>query len=38
MTKDDVVIVSAVRTPFARFDGLLKKTDSVDLGVMALKV
>ena len=37
MTKDDVVIVSAVRTPFGRFDGLLKSTDSIDLGVMALK-
>ena len=37
MTKDDVVIVSAARTPFGRFDGLLKSTDSIDLGVMALK-
>jgi len=37
MTKEDVVIVSAVRTPFGRFDGLLKSTDSIDLGVMALK-
>jgi len=37
MTKDDVVIVSALRTPFGRFDGLLKSTDSIDLGVMALK-
>jgi acetyl-CoA C-acetyltransferase len=37
MTQDDVVVVSAVRTPFGRFDGLLKSTDSIDLGVMALK-
>jgi len=35
--KDDVVIVSAVRTPFGRFDGVLKSVLSMDLGVIALK-
>jgi len=34
---NDVVIVEAVRTPFGRFDGLLKSIDSIDLGVMVLK-
>ena len=34
---DDVVIVEAVRTPFGRFDGTLKTTLSMDLGVMVLK-
>ena len=33
----DVVIVGAVRTPFGRFDGILKTTLSMDLGVMVLK-
>lgn len=37
MNKDDVVIVSALRTPFGRFDGLLRSIDSIDLGVIALK-
>ena len=37
MSQDDVVIVSAVRTPFGKFDGLLKSTDSIDLGVTVLK-
>ena len=37
MTQDDVVVVSAVRTPFGRFDGLLKSIDSIDLGAMVLK-
>ena len=35
--KNDVVVVSAVRTPFGRFDGVLKDTLSLDLGVEALK-
>lgn len=35
--KDDVVIVSAVRTPFGRFDGILRTTPSLDLGVSVLK-
>lgn len=35
--KDDVVIVSAVRTPFGKFDGVLKSILSMDLGVIALK-
>jgi acetyl-CoA C-acetyltransferase len=34
---DDVVIVSAVRTPFGRFDGVLKKVLSFDLGIVVLK-
>jgi len=34
---DDVVIVEAVRTPFGKFDGVLKTTLSMDLGVMVLK-
>lgn len=34
---NDVVIVEAVRTPFGRFDGVLKTTLSMDLGVMVLK-
>lgn len=34
---DDVVIVEAVRTPFGRFDGVLRSTLSMDLGVMVLK-
>lgn len=37
MDKNDVVIVSAVRTPFGNFDGLLKNTLSIDLGVLVLK-
>ena len=36
-SKNDVVIVSAVRTPFGRFDGVLKTVLSMDLGVLALK-
>lgn len=34
---DDVVIVSAVRTPFGKFDGVMRSVLSIDLGVMALK-
>jgi acetyl-CoA C-acetyltransferase len=34
---NDVVIVNAVRTPFGRFDGILRTTSSLDLGVMVLK-
>ena len=37
MDKTDIVIVSAVRTPFGNFDGVLKNTLSIDLGVLALK-
>lgn len=33
---DDVVIVEAARTPFGRFDGILKTTLSMDLGVVVL--
>lgn len=34
---DDLVIVEAVRTPFGKFDGVLRTTLSLDLGVMVLK-
>jgi acetyl-CoA C-acetyltransferase len=37
MDAHEVVIVSAVRTPFGKFDGVLRGTDSIDLGVMVLK-
>lgn len=37
MSENDVVIVSAVRTPFGKFDGILKTTPSFDLGIEALK-
>ena len=33
MKENDVLIVSAVRTPFGRFDGVLKNILSMDLGV-----
>lgn len=35
--KDDVVIVSAVRTPFSKFGGALKNIHSIDLAVMVIK-
>ncbi len=37
MSDRDVVIVSAVRTPFGRFDGIIKDIPSIDLGVMVVK-
>ena len=37
MNANDVVIVSAVRTPFGKFDGVLRSIDSIDLGVIVLK-
>lgn len=37
MKENDVVIVSAVRTPFGRYDGVLKNVLSMDLGVLAVK-
>ncbi len=37
MDDRDVVIVSAVRTPFGRFDGVMREIPSIDLGVMVLK-
>jgi len=36
-SKDDLVCVSAVRTPFGRFGGLLKDFDIYDLGAIAMK-
>jgi acetyl-CoA C-acetyltransferase len=35
--KDDVVIVSGVRTPFSKFGGALKEIHSTDLGVIVIK-
>jgi acetyl-CoA C-acetyltransferase len=37
MDDRDVVIASAVRTPFGRFDGIMREIPSIDLGVMVLK-
>lgn len=37
MNKDDVVIVSAVRTPFSRFGGALREIHSTDLGAIVIK-
>ncbi|PKN33908.1 MAG: acetyl-CoA C-acyltransferase [Deltaproteobacteria bacterium HGW-Deltaproteobacteria-19] len=37
MQSNDVVIVSAVRTPFGRFDGVLRSILSIDLGVKVLQ-
>lgn len=34
--KDDVVIVSGVRTPFSKFGGALKEIHSTDLGVIVI--
>ncbi|MDO9530012.1 MAG: thiolase family protein [Syntrophales bacterium] len=36
-SKDDLVCVSAVRTPFGRFGGSLKDIDIYDLGAVAMK-
>lgn len=35
--KNDVVIVSAVRTPFSRFGGALREMHSIDIAVFAMK-
>ena len=35
--KDDVVIVSGVRTPFSKFGGVLREVHSTDLGVIVIK-
>lgn len=35
--KDDIVIVSAVRTPFGRFGGSLKDIDYYDLGAIVMR-
>lgn len=37
MNDNDVVIVSAVRTPFGRFGGVLRDFSSIDLGVLVIK-
>lgn len=34
---DDIVIVSAVRTPFGRFDGAMRDIPSIDLAVIVMK-
>ncbi len=36
-TKDDVVIVSAVRTPFGKFGGMLKDVPGLDLAVTVIQ-
>ena len=33
MSANDVVVVSAVRTPFGKFDGVLKTVRSFDLAI-----
>jgi acetyl-CoA C-acetyltransferase len=35
--KNDIVIVSAVRTPFSRFDSAMTAIPSIDLGAMVMK-
>jgi acetyl-CoA C-acetyltransferase len=35
--KDDVVIVSGVRTPFSKFGGVLREMHSTDLGVVVIR-
>jgi acetyl-CoA C-acetyltransferase len=35
--QDDIVIVSAVRTPFSKFGGILRNIHSIDLGAMVMK-
>jgi len=35
--RNDIVIVSAVRTPFSRFDSAMADIPSIDLGVMVMK-
>lgn len=36
MDTKDVVVVSAVRTPFGKFDGVMRAIPSIDLGVLVL--
>jgi acetyl-CoA C-acetyltransferase len=35
--KNDIVIVSAVRTPFSKFDSVMADIPSIDLGIMVMK-
>ena len=37
MKNDEIVIVSAVRTPFSRFESAMADIPSIDLGVMVMK-
>ena len=37
MARNDVVVVSAVRTPFGKFGGTLKDIPSIDLGAMVIR-
>ncbi len=37
MNKNDIVIISGVRTPFGRFGGTMKDMDVVDLGAITMK-
>jgi acetyl-CoA C-acetyltransferase len=36
-TKNGIVMVSAVRTPFSKFDSAMADIPSIDLGVMVMK-
>ncbi len=36
-SKNDIVMVSAVRTPFSKFESVMKDIPSIDLGVMVMK-
>jgi acetyl-CoA C-acetyltransferase len=36
-SKNDIVMVSAVRTPFSKFESVMKNIPSIDLGVMVMK-
>ena len=35
--RDEIVIVSGVRTPFSKFGGALKEIHSTNLGVIVMK-
>ncbi len=37
MEENEVVVVSAVRTPFGRFGGILKEIPSIELGAMVIR-
>jgi acetyl-CoA C-acetyltransferase len=37
MSENEVVIVSAVRTPFSKFGGVLKDFRSIDLGALVIR-
>ena len=35
--QDDIVMVSAVRTPFSKFDSAMKDIPSIDLAIIVMK-